>query len=166
MTTNTYIAYVDGSCINNGKSNARAGWGALIESARGAILEIAGPLEGERQTNQRAELTATIMALKAVSNPAQFSLYSDSQYVVKGINEWMEGWKARGWETASKKPLDNLDLWLEVEALLAFHQVTVSWVKAHSGQPGNDKADALAENAAKFQKPHRLKYNKSPDVIA
>lgn len=166
MTTNTYTAYIDGSCINNGKNNARAGWGVLIDSSLGAILEIAGPLEGERQTNQRAELTATIMALRAVSKRAQFNLYSDSEYVVKGINERMKDWKARGWKTAAKKPLENLDLWLEVEALLVLHQVTVSWVKAHSGHPGNDKADALAENAAKFQNPHRLKYNKSPDVIA
>jgi ribonuclease HI len=166
MTTNTYIASVDGSCINNGQRNARAGWGALLESSQGAILEIAGPLEGERQTNQRAELTAAIMALKAVSKPAQFCIYSDSEYVVKGINEWMQDWKARGWKTAARKPVQNLDLWLEVEALLVFHQVTVSWVKGHSGNPGNDKADALAENAAMFQKPHRLQYNKSPDVIA
>ncbi|MGE6790995.1 ribonuclease H family protein [Pseudomonas guineae] len=166
MTTNTYIAYVDGACINNGKSNARAGWGALIHSPKGATLEIAGPLEGERQTNQRAELTAAIMALKATPQPAKFDLYSDSQYVVKGINEWMKDWKARGWKTASKKPVENLDLWLEVEALLVFHQVTVSWVKGHSGHPGNDKADALAENAAMFQKPHRLLTSESPVVAA
>lgn len=166
MTTNTYIAYVDGACINNGKINARGGWGALIRSPKGATLEIAGPLEGERQTNQRAELTAAIMALKATPQPAQYNLYSDSQYVVKGINEWMKGWKARGWKKASKEPVDNLDLWLEVEALLVFHQVTVSWVKGHSGHPGNDKADALAEKAAMFQKPHRLLTSASPAVTA
>lgn len=162
MNTNTYIAYVDGACINNGQSNARAGWGALIHSPKGATLEIAGPLEGERQTNQRAELTAAIMALKAIGTPAQFNIYSDSEYVVKGINEWMKDWKARGWKTASKKPVQNLDLWLDMEALLGIHQVNISWVKGHSGHPGNDKADALAENAAMFQKPHRLLTNTSP----
>lgn len=155
MTIRTYTAFTDGACINNGMLTARAGWGVLLRNAEGTELTIAGQLEGERQTNQRAELTAAIMALGAVSKPAQFDLYSDSEYVVKGINEWMKDWKARGWKTSAKKPVQNLDLWLQVEALLDFHQVTVSWVKGHSGHPGNDKADALAESAAKFQKPHR-----------
>jgi len=166
MTSNTYIAYVDGACINNGKANARGGWGAILHSPQGATLEIAGPLDGERQTNQRAELTAAIMALKAVSKPAHFDLTSDSDYVVKGINEWMEGWKARGWKKAANKPLDNLDLWLEVDRLLAFHQVKVNWVKGHSGHTGNEKANTLAENAAMFQKPHRVLTNADPVVTA
>lgn len=166
MTSNTYIAYVDGACINNGKANARGGWGAILHNLQGATLEIAGPLDGERQTNQRAELTAAIMALKAVSKPAQFDLTSDSDYVVKGINEWMEGWKARGWKKAANKPLDNLDLWLEVDRLLGFHQVTVNWVKGHSGHPGNEKANTLAENAAMFQKPHRVRASAEPVVTA
>lgn len=157
MTSNTYIAYVDGACINNGKANARGGWGALLRNPQGATLEIAGPLDGERQTNQRAELTAAVMALKAVKKPAQVDLTSDSEYVVKGINEWMASWKARGWKTASKKPVENADLWLELDRLLDAHQVTASWVKGHSGHPGNEKANTLAENAAMFQKPHRLK---------
>lgn len=78
----------------------------------------------------------------------------------------MKDWKARGWKTSSKKPVENLDLWLEVETLLVFHQVTVSWVKGHSGHPGNDKADALAENAATLQKHHRLLTSTSPVMTA
>lgn len=155
MTSNTYTAYVDGACINNGKANARGGWGALLRNPQGATLEIAGPLDGERQTNQRAELTAAVMALKAVSKPAQVDLISDSQYVVKGINEWIAGWKARGWKTASKKPVENVDLWLEVDHLLGVHQVSASWVKGHSGHPGNERANTLAEDAAMFQKDRR-----------
>lgn len=166
MISNTYIAYVDGACINNGKANARGGWGALLRNPQGATLEIAGPLDGERQTNQRAELTAFIMALKAVKKPAQFEVYSDSQYVVRGINEWMAGWKARGWKKPGNKPLDNSDLWLEVDSLLGFHQVSIGWVKGHSGHPGNDKADALAENAATFQKAHRMQTNADLVVTA
>lgn len=156
MTTRNYTAFVDGSCINNGTSIARAGWGASILHPAGKCLEIAGPLKDDyHPTNQRAELTAAIKALSAIKEPAQVDLHSDSEYVVLGINERMTNWKANGWRTSDKKPVANLDLWQDLDAQLSKHAVTAHWVKAHSGHDGNERAHALASDAATFQKPHK-----------
>lgn len=155
MTTRTYTAFTDGSCINNGTPIARAGWGVLVRNAAGEVLELAGPLAGDHHTNQRAELTAAIEALKALKKPAQVDLHTDSKYVVNGINEWLAGWKARGWKKADKKPVENVDLWQALDALLGQHCATAHWVKGHSGHAENERVDALANKAAEFQKAYR-----------
>jgi ribonuclease HI len=99
-------------------------------------------------TNNRMELTAAIRALEALKKPGTSArVYTDSQYVIKGIEEWVGGWKARGWKTADKKPVKNQDLWERLDALAAQHSLEWHWVKGHSGIPGNERVDALANRA-------------------
>ena len=95
-------------------------------------------------TNNRMELTAVIRALEALKRPVQARIYTDSQYVRKGILEWMPNWKARGWKTADRQPVKNQDLWQELDALVKKHVLEWHWVKGHSGNPGNERVDALA----------------------
>ena len=167
MTTRTYTAFTDGSCLNNGTAIARAGWGVILRNPEGEILELAGPLvDGYHPTNQRAELTAAIEALRAIKKPVQIILHTDSKYVVNGISEWLAKWKANGWKKADKKPVDNTDLWQALDALLVFHQVTAYWVKGHSGHAENERADALAGHAAQFQKAYRKRLLASETVSA
>jgi ribonuclease HI len=100
---------------------------------------------GERETtNNRMELTAAIEALNALKGSRSVTLYTDSQYVMNGIRDWLPGWKKRGWKTASKKPVKNKDLWQALDEAQGRHDVTWRWVKGHSGHPGNEEADALA----------------------
>jgi ribonuclease HI len=102
---------------------------------------------GEAQTtNNRMELTAVIEALKALKKPCRLLIYMDSEYVRKGITEWLPGWKARGWKTAAKQPVKNVDLWQALDALVnaGGHDIDWRWVKGHAGDPGNERADALA----------------------
>jgi ribonuclease HI len=95
-------------------------------------------------TNNRMELTAVIEALSALKRPSEVDLYTDSQYVQKGITEWLRSWKARGWKTASKEPVKNADLWRKLDEVASRHQVRWHWVRGHSGHDGNERADALA----------------------
>ena len=97
-------------------------------------------------TNNRMELTAVIEALKALKRPCAVTLYLDSQYVRQGITQWIHGWKAKGWRTADKQPVKNIDLWQALDQLVsnAGHQIEWHWVKGHAGDPGNERADALA----------------------
>ena len=100
---------------------------------------------GERQTtNNRMELTAAIEALRALKGRQRVVLHTDSKYLMEGIRSWLPGWKARGWKTAAKTPVKNQDLWQALDAVAAKHDVTWKWVKGHSGHPGNEAADALA----------------------
>ena len=102
---------------------------------------------GERETtNNRMEMMAVIMALESLKRPCHVILHVDSQYVLKGINEWLAGWKAKGWKTAAKQPVKNVDLWQQLDALVAGagHRIDWRWVKGHDGDPGNERADALA----------------------
>ncbi len=100
---------------------------------------------GERATtNHRMELTAVIEALSALKRPSRVVLHTDSQYVMKGITEWIRGWKARGWRTAGKDPVKNVDLWMKLDELCAAHELEWVWVKGHSGHDGNERADRLA----------------------
>lgn len=155
MTARTYTAFTDGSCLNNGTLTARAGWAVLVRNAEGVTLEAAGPLnDGHHPTNQRAELTAAIEALKIIKKPAVVDLYTDSNYVVQGINSWMTKWKANDWRKSDKKPVENVDLWKVLDTLLGLHSVTAHWIKAHSGHVENERVDALAAKAAAFQKSH------------
>jgi ribonuclease HI len=115
----------------------------LLKSA-GAEKELFG---GElTTTNNRMELLAVIMALEALKKPCKIKLHADSQYVLKGMTEWLVGWKAKGWKTASKQPVKNVDLWQRLDALVSGsgHQIEWLWVKGHNGDPGNERADELA----------------------
>jgi ribonuclease HI len=130
--------YTDGACKGN---PGPGGWGAWLSSG-GHDKELFG---GEAQTtNNRMELTAVIEALASLKRTCEVTLYTDSEYVRKGITEWIIGWKQRGWKTADKKPVKNVDLWQRLDALRALHQVHWRWVKGHAGDPGNERADQLA----------------------
>jgi ribonuclease HI len=130
--------YSDGACKGN---PGRGGWGALMSSGAHRKELFGGELE---TTNNRMELTAVIESLRALKKPSAVRIHTDSQYVKKGVQEWMVGWKARGWRTADKRPVKNLDLWQALEPLLAIHEIEWRWVKGHSGNPGNERADELA----------------------
>jgi len=130
--------YTDGACKGN---PGPGGWGVLMESG-GRTREIYG---GESPTtNNRMELMAVIRALEALKRPCRVRLHTDSQYVQLGISRWIHGWKKNGWRTADKKPVKNADLWLELDALAAKHEIEWLWVKGHAGHDGNERADALA----------------------
>lgn len=132
--------FADGACKGN---PGPGGWGALMR-AGGQEKEIFG---GQANTtNNRMELTAVIEALRSLKRPSEVHLHVDSQYVLKGMTEWIAGWKAKGWRTASKAPVKNEDLWRQLDHLLenGGHEVTWHWVKGHSGHVENERADALA----------------------
>ncbi|WP_252272972.1 ribonuclease HI [Pseudomonas subflava] len=130
--------YTDGACKGN---PGPGGWGALM-IYKGAEKELWG---GEpNTTNNRMELMAAICALIALTRPCQVRLVTDSQYVMKGIQEWMPNWKKRGWKTSTKEPVKNADLWQALDEQVNRHQVTWQWVRGHTGHPGNEKADQLA----------------------
>ncbi|MFW5823992.1 MAG: ribonuclease HI [Marinobacter sp.] len=130
--------YTDGACKGN---PGPGGWGVLLRYGDKS-KELFG---GEAATtNNRMELMAAIQGLKALNRPCQVDVYTDSQYVRKGITEWMRGWKKNGWKTAARKPVKNEDLWRALDDEVARHDVTWHWVRGHSGVPDNERADALA----------------------
>jgi ribonuclease HI len=130
--------YTDGACSGN---PGPGGWGALLRTA-GHEKEIWG---GElATTNNRMELLAVIRALELLKRPVRVRVHTDSQYVQKGISEWIHGWKARGWKTAAKAPVKNVDLWQALDKVAGTHQIDWIWVKGHAGHPENERADALA----------------------
>ncbi|HCQ70735.1 MAG TPA: ribonuclease HI [Rhodospirillaceae bacterium] len=130
--------YTDGACSGN---PGPGGWGVLLRYGAHE-KELCG---GEPETtNNRMEMMAVIQALSALKKRSTVHLYTDSKYVMDGINQWMDGWKARGWKTASKKPVKNQDLWQEIDSRLQDHHVTFFWVKGHAGHPENERADELA----------------------
>jgi ribonuclease HI len=130
--------YTDGACKGN---PGPGGWGAWLRSGEHE-RELFG---GERlTTNNRMELVAVIEALGALRRPSRVQLFVDSEYVRNGITTWIHGWKRRGWRTADNKPVKNVDLWQRLEAAVAPHQVEWHWVRGHTGDPGNERADALA----------------------
>lgn len=134
------VIYTDGACKGN---PGPGGWGAVL-SSDGLEKELFGGEMGT--TNNRMEMMAVIQALAALKRPCRVTLYLDSQYVRKGITEWIQGWKARGWRTAAKAPVKNVDLWQKLDALISSsgHQIDWRWVKGHAGDPGNERADGLA----------------------
>lgn len=133
--------YTDGACRGN---PGPGGWGVLMRYDKHEKKLFGAE---EHTTNNRMELTAAIMALAALTEPCKIELYTDSQYVRKGITEWIVGWKQRGWKTADKKPVKNDDLWRLLESETERHQVSWHWIKGHSGHPENDIADELANHA-------------------
>lgn len=130
--------YTDGACSGN---PGPGGWGVVMRW-NGHEKEMNGGAADT--TNNRMEMTAVIKALEAIKGHPKIEVYTDSKYVMQGITEWLEGWKARGWKTAGKKPVKNVDLWQEMDALVARHDVTFHWVKGHDGHPENERADSLA----------------------
>jgi ribonuclease HI len=132
------VVYADGACRGN---PGPGGWGAWLKSGA-REKEIWG---GESHTtNNRMELTAVIRALAALKRHCTVVIHTDSEYVKNGITSWIHGWKARGWLTADRKPVKNAELWRELDALNAAHKVHWRWVKGHAGDPGNERADRLA----------------------
>ena len=130
--------YTDGACKGN---PGVGGWGVLLQ-ANGRTRELYG---GERSTtNNRMELMAVIRALEALKRPCRVRLHTDSQYVQLGISKWIHAWKKNGWRTADKKAVKNADLWRELDALAAIHDIEWLWVKGHAGHDGNERADELA----------------------
>ncbi|MEO1574897.1 MAG: ribonuclease HI [Pseudomonadota bacterium] len=130
--------YTDGACRGN---PGPGGWGALLIHGAGEKELFGGACE---TTNNRMELTAAIEGLGALKRRCRVDLFTDSRYVMQGITEWMDGWKARGWKTSAKKDVKNRDLWEALDTAVAAHDVHWHWVKGHSGDEGNERADALA----------------------
>ena len=137
---NAVQIYSDGACKGN---PGPGGWGAWLKSADSQKGLFGGELG---TTNNRMELTAVIEGLSALKRPCKVTLYVDSQYVLKGMTEWIAGWKSKGWKTASKQPVKNVDLWQRLDALVsgAGHEIEWVWVRGHNGDPGNERADMLA----------------------
>ncbi len=137
---NKVTIYTDGACKGN---PGPGGWGVVLRAV-GHEKELYG---GEANTtNNRMELMAVIEALTALKRPCEVALHLDSEYVRKGITEWIRGWKAKGWRTSANQPVKNADLWQRLDALVAAggHRIQWIWVKGHAGDPGNERADALA----------------------
>jgi ribonuclease HI len=136
--------YTDGACSGN---PGPGGWGAILrkdvtekELFGGEILT----------TNNRMEMMAVIEALRALKGPVEARVHTDSQYVQKGISEWIHGWKRRGWKTSNKEPVKNEDLWRELDRLAAQHKIEWIWVKGHAGHPENERADVLARRGVEL----------------
>ena len=130
--------FTDGACRGN---PGPGGWGAVLRF-NGVEKQIYGGVNDT--TNNRMELLAAIEGLKALKRPSQVRMTTDSQYVKKGITEWMENWKLRGWKTAAKKPVKNKELWIQLDTLSSKHMITWKWVRGHTGHPENEIADQLA----------------------
>ena len=134
----TVDIFTDGACSGN---PGPGGWGAILRYA-GVEKELCG---GEpATTNNRMELMAAIQALEALKRPMTVRLYTDSEYVKNGITQWIKGWKARGWTTADRKPVKNVDLWQRLDEAAQRHDIQFHWVRGHAGHPENERADALA----------------------
>ncbi len=141
MSDQTVVIYTDGGCRGN---PGPGGWGAILQFGDHE-KEMYG-FEAET-TNNRMELTAAIKALEVLNRSCHVELTTDSQYVRQGITEWLEAWKARGWKTASKKPVKNKDLWQQLDEAVQRHSINWHWIKGHSGHEGNERADQLANRA-------------------
>ena len=144
------IIFTDGACSGN---PGPGGWGALLRYGDIEKELSGGELE---TTNNRMEMMAAIKALESLKRPIQVELYTDSVYVRDGITKWIQGWKARGWKTANKKPVKNVDLWQRLEHAMGSHCIDWHWVKGHAGYADNELVDELARNAIP-----RKQYNKT-----
>ncbi len=134
--------FTDGACKGN---PGPGGWGALLRMGRHE-KEISG--SEPDTTNNRMEMTAVISALNALIEPCAVDLYTDSKYVIDGITRWVDGWQRRGWINASKQPVRNADLWHDLIAAVARHEVEWHWVRGHNGHPENERVDQIASDAA------------------
>lgn len=136
--TDQVVIYTDGACKGN---PGPGGWGVFMQYRAHEKEFYGGELE---TTNNRMELMAAIMALETLKKTCTVALHTDSKYVLQGITEWMDNWKKRGWKTAAKKPVKNVDLWRRLDSAIERHEIKWTWVKGHSGNEGNEKADMLA----------------------
>ena len=136
--------YADGACKGN---PGPGGWGAWLKAGKHEKELFGGELE---TTNNRMELTAVIRALEQLKQPSEVRVSTDSQYVQKGISEWIHGWKARGWKTSNKAPVKNVDLWQLLDEVASRHQIEWVWVKGHAGHEGNERADMLANQGVEL----------------
>ncbi|WP_436642917.1 ribonuclease HI [Microbaculum sp. FT89] len=151
MTENRIQIWTDGACSGN---PGPGGWGALLVW-NGHEKELCG---GEAETtNNRMEMLAAIRALEALKRPSAIDLHTDSSYLRNGITTWLKQWKARGWKTADRKPVKNVELWQALEEAMARHEVHWHWVKGHAGNDGNERADALANQGMAPFKQNRRK---------
>lgn len=132
--------YTDGACRGN---PGPGGWGVLLLTDRTEKELCGGDIA---TTNNRMELMAAIQGLSALNRRCNVSVYTDSEYVRRGISEWLANWKKRGWKTANRKPVKNKDLWRKLDELAAQHDIEWHWVKGHAGNPGNERADQLAND--------------------
>jgi ribonuclease HI len=147
--TERVVIYTDGACKGN---PGPGGWGAWLRWGAHE-KELFG---GEpATTNNRMELTAVIESLASLKRRSPVAIYTDSEYVKNGITSWIHGWKARGWRTADRKPVKNIDLWQRLDALVALHEVQWHWVRGHTGDPGNERADQLANRGVDSVTPPR-----------
>ncbi len=138
--------YCDGACLGN---PGPGGWAYLLRIRTGqGIQEKEDAGHADATTNNRMELTAALMGLAALTRPCRVELVSDSQYVVKGLAQWLDGWKRAGWRKADRTPVLNADLWQTLDAQAARHQIVPRWVRGHDGHPENERVDRLARNAA------------------
>lgn len=150
--------FTDGSCLGN---PGPGGYGAILRYGK---HEKEFSLGFRLTTNNRMELMATVVALNALKKSCEVELYTDSEYVRQGITKWINGWKKKGWLTASKKPVKNQDLWQALDTAISRHNINWHWVKGHSGHPENDRCDLLARTAAEkgpYDEDHG--YNPMPD---
>ncbi|REH36962.1 ribonuclease HI [Paraperlucidibaca baekdonensis] len=138
---NEVVIYTDGACRGN---PGPGGWGALLRSG---VHEKSISGYEPATTNNRMELTAALMALRALKSPSRVVLWTDSEYLRKGMSEWLPGWQARGWKTAAKQPVKNADIWQALIVAAEPHVVDWRWVKGHAGDPGNEAVDKLATEA-------------------
>ena len=136
------MAYTDGACSGN---PGPGGWGVLLIDGEAREELFGGAAE---TTNNRMEMQAVIEALKTTDASSELVIYTDSQYVKNGVTTWIHSWKRNGWKTASKKPVKNKDLWIEMDGLREDRRVDWRWVKGHAGDEGNERADALARQGA------------------
>jgi len=144
MVSKQYIeVYTDGACSGN---PGKGGWGAYIK-IEGQEIELNGSIDNT--TNNRMELTAVIEALKHLKNKSNINLFTDSKYVMQGIKEWIHKWKENNWKTSKKESVKNKELWVELDEIVSMHDVNWNWVKSHSGDYGNERADYLATSAIK-----------------
>lgn len=145
VATHATTIYTDGSCLSN---PGPGGWSAIILRDNSDLQEISGGTAGET-TNNRMEMTAAVEALKIISPiVSRVIIISDSEYVIKGMSTWLQRWKTKGWKSSNKKPVKNQDLWEELDKLNS-PLITWSWVKGHAGNDWNERADTLANTAAK-----------------
>ena len=143
MSSSRVIIHTDGACLGN---PGPGGWGAVLRYGDHELELFGGD---PATTNNRMELMAAIRALETLTRPSQVDLHTDSSYVRNGILSWVAKWKANGWRTAAKAPVKNDDLWKRLDLAAAGHEVEWHWVKGHAGDPGNERADALAGRGAR-----------------
>lgn len=138
--------FTDGACLNN---PGPGGWAALLVAYRDGTRHEKMLVGGEPgTTNNRMEMSAVLNGLRAMKRPCAIEVVTDSQYVIKGMTEWIHGWKKRGWKNAKKKPVENRDLWEALEAAAATHSIKWTWVKGHAGHPENERVDQAASDYA------------------